>query len=406
MTAPRRKADTLFSDLFVPEETRRIRKQTRQFCDDVLRPVAHRLNTTPESRESFARAEFQAMARAGLYRIPYPADVGGLGLEFPTLATCTVLEEIAYYSPSLASALYDGQAILVGKTLEKAPPRIRDRFLPSLIRGEFVGCFATSEPNASTDLSVSSIETMATKVEGGWQVDGQKRWITNSPAGDWIAVLCRTNDSLTMLWMDMHQPGVTVSDPDLKMGNHVQLTADIAFTGAFVPDEHVIGVVGGGLRTAIGALVLGRMGIGAVGVAMSQAAFDFATDYMTKRKVFGRELAKFQHWQFRFAEHALQIEMARNLYQKAAIRFDREGGADIEAAMCKIAGSRLACDVARDAIQVCGAYGFVKTLSGPGIDFPLESIYRDAKIGEIYEGANEIQNWVIARHIFGREHTG
>ena len=103
---------------------------------------------------------------------------------------------------------------------------------------------------------------------------------------------------------------------------------------------------------------------------------------------------------------ALQIEMARGLYQKAAIRYDKEGGADIEAAMAKIAGSRLACDVARDAIQVCGAYGFVKTLSGPGQDFPLESIYRDSKIGEIYEGANEIQNWVIARHIFGREMTG
>lgn len=406
MTHPRRRADALYSDLFVPDETKRIREDVRQFCDDVLRPVAHRLNTTPESKESFARAEFDAMAKAGLYKIPYPTDVGGLGLEFPTLATCTVLEELAYYSPSLASALYDGQAILVGKTLQHAPPHIRNKYLPMLIRGEFVGCFATSEPNASTDLSVKSIETVATQVEGGWKINGQKRWITNSPVGDWIAVLCRTGDGLTMLWADMRQPGVSVSAPDLKMGNHVQLTADIHFKDVFVPDEHVVGKVGGGLRTAITALVLGRMGIGAVGVAMSQAAFDFSTDYMTKRKVFGQELAKFQHWQFKFAEHALQIEMARNLYQKAAIRYDKEGGADIEAAMAKIAGSRLACDVARDAIQVCGAYGFVKTLSGPGTNFPLESIYRDAKIGEIYEGANEIQSWVIARHIFGREFTG
>lgn len=406
VTPPRRRADSLYSDLFVPEETRRVREQVREFCEDVIRPVAHRLNTTPESRESFARAEFDAMAKAGLYKIPYPADVGGLGLEFPTLATATVLEELGYYSPSLASALYDGQAILVGKTLERAPAPIRDTFLPMLIRGEFVGCFATSEPNASTDLSVKSIETVATPVEGGWKVNGVKRWITNSPVGDWIVLLARTGDSLTMLWADMHQPGVSVSAPDLKMGNHVQLTADIRFEDVFVPDAHVVGTVGGGLRTAITALVLGRMGIGAIGCAMAQAAFDFATDYMGLRKVFGQELARFQHWQFRFAEHALQIEMARNLYQKAAIRYDREGGADIEAAMAKIAGSRLACDVARDAIQVCGAYGFVKTLSGPGTHFPLESIYRDAKIGEIYEGANEIQNWVIARHIFGREFTG
>ncbi|MGQ0697050.1 MAG: acyl-CoA dehydrogenase family protein [Panacagrimonas sp.] len=410
MPLPRRRADSLYSDIYLPEETQRIRNEVRQFAEDVVQPVAHRLNTTPESKESFARAEFNAMAKAGIYEIPYPKDVGGRGLEFPTLATATVLEELGYYSPSLASALYDGQAILVGKTLERAPAHLRNHYLPKLIKGEFVGCFATSEPEASTDLSAKSMQTVATKVAGGYRINGMKRWITNSPVGDLIVVLCRTGDAasptLTMLLADMHDPGVSVSAPDLKMGNHVQLTADIQFKDVFVADDHVVGKEGGGLRTAIGALVLGRMGIGAIGVAMSQAAFDFATDYMTKRKVFGQELARFQHWQFRFAEHALQIEMARGLYQKAAFRYDREGGADIEAAMAKVAGSRLACDVARDAIQVCGAYGFVKTLSGPGTNFPLESIYRDAKIGEIYEGANEIQNWVIARHIFGREYTG
>ncbi|MBA4284846.1 MAG: acyl-CoA dehydrogenase [Xanthomonadaceae bacterium] len=406
-TRPPRKADTLYSDIFVPEETKAIRKEVRAFCDEVLAPVAHRLNTTPESKENFARAEFEALARAGIYEIPYAKDVGGRGLEYPTLATLTVLEELAYYSPSLASALYDGQAILVGKTLERAPAHIRNHYLPKLIKGEFVGCFATSEPNASTDLSVASMETTATKVPGGYHVNGVKRWITNSPVGDLILVLCKTGDSLTMLLADMHQPGVTVSAPDLKMGNHVQLTADISFKDVFVADDHVVGPKeGSGLRTAISALVLGRMGIGAVGVAMAQAAFDFSTHYMTRRKVFGKELARMQHWQYKFAEYATQLEMARGLYQKAAIRFDKEGGADIEAAMCKVVGSRLACDMARDAIQVCGAYGFVKTLSGPGTHFPLESIYRDAKIGEIYEGANEIQSWVIARHIFGREYTG
>lgn len=406
MTPPIRRADTLFSDLLLPEETKAIRREVRAFADDVVRPVAHRLNTTPESKDSFPRAEFEAMARAGLYEIPFAKDVGGRGLEFPTLATVTVLEELAYYSPSLASALYDGQAILVGKTLDRAPEAIRSHWLPKLIRGEFVGCFATSEPEASTDLSVKSMQTTATKVPGGYRINGTKRWITNSPAGDVILVLCRSGDTLTMLIADLHDPGVQVSAPDLKMGNHAQLTADIRFTDVFVPDAQVIGKEGSGLRTAISALVLGRIGIGAVGVAMAQAAFDFSSGYMTQRKVFGQELARMQHWQYKFADHAIQIECARSLYQKAAFRFDREGGADIEAAMAKVAGSRLACEVARDAIQVCGAYGFVRTLSGPGTNFPLESIYRDAKIGEIYEGANEIQSWVIARHIFGREYTG
>ncbi len=406
MTQPIRRANQLFHDTWLPEETRRIRAEVREFAETHVRPVAHRLNTTPESRDAFPRDVFNAMAAAGLYQIPFPADVGGRGLEFPTLATLTVLEELAYYSPGLASALYDGQAILVGKTLERAQEPLRSRYLSALVRGEFVGSFATSEPAASTDLSAASMQTIATRVEGGYRLSGQKRWITNSVAADHIVVLCRSGERLTMFLADMHAEGVRVGEPDRKMGNHAQLTADVHFDNVFVPEDHVIGSDGGGLRVALGALMLGRMGIGAIGVAMAQAAFDFSADYMSKRKVFGQELARFQHWQFTFAEHALGIENGRNLYQKAAYRYDREGDADIEAAMAKFFGSRLAVDVARDAIQVCGAYGFVRELSATGETFPLEAIYRDAKIGEIYEGANEIQRWVIARHIFGRELAG
>ena len=403
---PARRADSIFHDTWLPDETRRIRAEVRDFAEAVVRPAAHRLNTTPESRDSFPRDLFRAMADAGPYRIPFPADVGGRGLEFPTLATLTVLEEIAYYSPGLASALYDGQAILVGKTLERAQEPLRSRYLSALVRGEFVGAFATSEPDASTDLSPAAMRTLATPAEGGWRVSGRKRWITNSVAADHMVALCRTGERQSMLLIDMHAEGVSVGEPDRKMGNHAQLTADVILDNVFVPADHVIGSENAGLRVALGALMLGRMGIGAIGVAMAQAAFDFAVDYTSRRKVFGQELARFQHWQYTFAEHAIGIENGRNLYQKAAFRYDREGDADIEAAMAKFHGSRLAVDVARDAIQACGAYGFVRELSGTGQTFPLESIYRDAKIGEIYEGANEIQRWIVARHVFGRELAG
>ncbi len=406
MSAPRRRAEQLFNDVFLPEETLRVRREVRQFADDVVRPVAQQINTTPESRESFPHALFKAMGAAGLYRYPFAADVGGLGLEYPTLATMTVLEELGYYSPSLASALYDGQAILVGQTLNRAGDLLRGKYLPQLVRGEFVGSFATSEPEASTDLSAQNMQTVATKVDGGWRISGHKRWITNSVAADWIAVLCREGDRQTFLFADMRATGVSVGEPDRKMGNYVQLTADVQFKDVFVPEDHLIGEAGGGLRAALGALMLGRMGIGAVGVAMAQAAFDFSTDYISHRQVFGKPIGAFQHWQFRFADHAIGIENARSLYQKAAMLYDRYGRAETEAAMAKVAGSELAVDVARDAIQACGAYGFVQTLKGPGQHFPLESIYRDAKIGEIYEGANEVQRWVVARNIFGREITG
>ncbi|HSW12111.1 MAG TPA: acyl-CoA dehydrogenase family protein [Solimonas sp.] len=406
MTPPTRRSDTLFNDLLLPTETLRIRKEVRQFADDVVRPEAQRLNTTPESRDGFPHELFKAMAAAGLYRIPFPDDVGGLGLEFPTLGTVTVLEELGYHSPGLASALFDGQAILVGQTLNRAGEFLRSTYLPRLVRGEFVGSFATSEPEASTDLSPANMQTVATKIDGGWEISGCKRWITNSVAADYIAVLCRSGDRQTFLFADMRQPGIRVGDPDLKMGNHAQLTADVHFDQAFVPDSHVIGKAGSGLRAALGALMLGRMGIGAIGVAMAQAAFDFSADYISHRKVFGKPIAGFQHWQFRYADHVLRLETSRSLVQKAAMLYDKTGNAETEAAMAKIAGSELAVDVARDAIQACGAYGFVRTLSGPGQHFPLESIYRDAKIGEIYEGANEVQRWVVARNVFGREITG
>lgn len=401
-----RRADRLYCDLYLPQETRAIRDEARAFAEDVVAPIAYRLNTTPEARDSFPRDLFDAMGARGLYRIPFPADVGGRGLEFPTLATVTVLEEIAYHSASAASALYDGQAILVGKTLDRAPAHLRQRYLPQVVRGELIGAFATSEPDASTDLSPETMRTVATEAEGGWRINGRKRWITNSVAADFILVLCRTGSAQTFFLADMRQPGIAVGDPDLKMGNNAQLTADVVFEDAFVPADHVVGMVGGGLKAALGSLVLGRMGIGAVGVGMAQAAFDHACARMETRKVFGRELARYQHWQFTFADHAIGIESARQLYQKAAHRFDLEGRADTEAAMAKVAGSRLAVDVARDAVQVSGAYGFVRHLKGANAQMPLEAIYRDAKIGEIYEGANEIQKWIIARQIFGRALAG
>ena len=404
--AVRRQSVSLVSDVFLPAETIAIRAEARAFADEVLRPVAHELNCTPERRDGFRRDIFGKIARAGLFAIPFAQDVGGRGLAYPTLATLAVVEELAYYSAGIASSMYDAHVILVGKTLDTAGGALRAEFLPRLIGGEFVGAFATSEPGASTDLSVKSIQTIAVPVAGGWRVNGMKRWITNSVAADYIVLLCRTGDSLSLLFADMRDPGVTVSDPDLKMGNNAQLTADIVFQDVFVPQSRVLGAPGQGLRAALGSLALGRMGIGAVGVGLAQRAFDVATSYTSGRTVYDRPIAAFQYWQYRFAEHALELEAARSLYQKAGMVADTGGDLVALAAMAKIKGSVLAVDVARDAIQACGGYGFARHIAGDDQSWPLEAIYRDAKIGEIYEGANEVQKWIIARKIFGRDITG
>jgi alkylation response protein AidB-like acyl-CoA dehydrogenase len=401
-----RQSEVLGSDRLLPAETIEIRHEARAFADRVLRPIAHDLNTRPEQSDGFRHDVFREMASAGLYSIPFPKDVGGRGLQHPTLATLMVVEEIAYYSAGIASALYDAQAILVGKTLDTAQPSLRSTYLPRLVRGEFIASFATSEPDASTDLSPKSMRTVAEPVSGGWLLNGRKRWITNSPAADLIVILCRSGDGLSLLLADMHHPGITVLPPDIKMGNNAQLTADVILENVFVAQDHVIGSVGSGLRSALGALVLGRMGIGAVGVGMAQRALDVAIAYTSRRTVYGKPIGSFQHWQFRFAEHAIEIEAARLLYEKAAHVADRGGDASVLAAMAKSKGSSIAVDIARDAIQACGAYGFARYVQGAKEAWPLEAIYRDAKIGEIYEGANEVQKWIIARKLYGRELTG
>jgi alkylation response protein AidB-like acyl-CoA dehydrogenase len=401
-----RTSDQLFDDLLLPDETVKIRAEARQFATTVLASRAAELNSAEESKAAFPRDVLDAMAAAGLYTIPFAPDVGGRGLQYPMLAAATVLEELAYYTPGVASALYDGQALLVGRTLDAAPAHIRGEYLPRLVRGDIVGSFATSEPDASTDLSADAMRTTATRVAGGYRLNGRKRWITNSCAADIMTTLCVVDGEHAMLLVDMHSDAVVVGEPDKKMGNRLQLTSDVEFTDVFVPDDHVIAEPGRGLAAALKSLSYGRMGVGAMGVGMGQCAFDHAAAHLRSRSAFGSKLGAFQHWQFRMAEHAIALEAARSLYQKAARKSDAHGSGEPEAAMAKVTGSRVAVEVARDAIQVHGGYGFVRQLTADGKTNHLESIWRDSKVGEIYEGANEVQLWSIARVALGRDITG
>jgi alkylation response protein AidB-like acyl-CoA dehydrogenase len=213
---------------------------------------------------------------------------------------------------------------------------------------------------------------------------------------------------MTMLAVDLKRsPGVRIGAPDLKMGHRGQLTADIVFDEVSVPRANALGEPGSGLSVALATLAYGRIGIAAAGVGVAQAALDLAVERMRTRHVFGKPLGAMQHWQYRLAERATELECARNLYQKAALRVDSgERHAEPEASMAKSFATRLAADLARDAIQVYGGYGFARKVSETGETFRLEELYRDAKILEIFEGANEVLQWVIARQLIGRDVTG
>ncbi|MGN7781243.1 acyl-CoA dehydrogenase family protein [Mycolicibacterium sp. 22603] len=395
-------------DVWLPEEIVRVRQLAREAVARAVVPYAREIGQREESPESFPWQAFRGLADEGLFGVPFEADFG-MGLQHPMLGTCTVTEEIAYHSSSLAG-VFDGQCILVPQTLTFASPELRARLIPELVSGRLAFAFATTEPDTSSDLTAARLRTVAEETSDGFVVNGRKRWITNSVARGWVSVLVRAgegSDRATMLLVDLSSPGVRIGTPDLKMGHRGQITADIEFTDVYVPRSQLLGEAGGGMAVALSALVRGRIGIGAAGVGVAQAAVDLAVDRLRTRQVFGAPLGAMQHWQFVMAQRATEIECARTLYQKAATLVDRgDRTAEPEAAMAKAYGTRLANDVVREAIQIYGALGFARQVGETGEAVRLEEMYRDAKILEIFEGANELQQWIIARRLIGRDITG
>lgn len=379
----------------------------RALAETAVAPHAATIANGDERTDGFPRQVFDDLATAGLYRIPFPAEVGGAGLKHPATATAAAIEEVAYYSSSVA-AVFDVHCILAGNALNQGTDAQRGRWLRRVADGSVVGAFATTEPDASSDLSPQAVQTVATRTPSGWTLDGHKRWISNSPVAGFIVTLARTGERLTMFIVDTSLPGVKVGLPDRKMGNRGQLTADVHFADVQLTDDDILGgVEGQGLRHALSTLTYGRIGIAAAGVGMAQAAFDHMVDHLSTRRAFGKPVAANQHWQFLLADRATEIETARTLCTKAALRLDAGNPfPEPEAAMAKLHATRLSVDIARDAVQAFGGLGFARELGADDRPCPIEALYRDTKIGEIYEGTNEIQKWVIARQIFGRDIAG
>jgi len=199
---------------------------------------------------NFPRALFTKLAGAGLFRIPFAAAVGGRGLRYPAAATAVMIEELAYHSISVA-AVVDVHCILAGHALEHASPELQMRYLAPLLAGTKVGSFATTEPDASTDLNVKVMQTVATRQGDGYVVNGRKRFITNAPVADFVVLLCVDDGRMTLLVVDLDAPCARVGEPDRKLGNRGQLTADICFDNVSVPSHNVVGAPGGGLRIAL-----------------------------------------------------------------------------------------------------------------------------------------------------------
>ena len=402
MALPPRMQDRLYHDMILPGEAIDIRKKAREFAIKQVAPIGYQIAHTEETKDAFPLEIFRSLAQEDFFRIPFPEEFGGLGLKYPVCATVVTVEELAYVSNSIA-AIYDVHCILAGHALMYGSEVLKQKYLRPMTLGNKIACFATTEPGASSELSPRTLKTTATKKGGKYIVNGQKRFITNSCVADFVTTLVNTDGELSMLVIDLNLKGCNVGMPDKKFGNKGQLTADIHFTDVEVPSENLIGEEGKGLHIALGTLTYGRVGIGASGVGMAQSAYDECVEYMNNREAFGKKVAQFQYWQFKMAERAIQIENARNLYCKAALRMDN--GVEFpepEAAGAKYYSTQCAVDMARDAVQIFGGYGFMELLGQDGSMYKVEEIYRDSKVTEIYEGTNEIQKLIIAREIFGK----
>lgn len=405
MERPARLQESLYHDWLLPDETRAVRTEVRRFVVEEVMPAADELNTCIEGADVFPRRLFDRMAELEMFGIPFRSEHGGRGLEYPLCAATVTMEELAYASDGLA-AIYDDHALLPGAALLHGSPDVIGRYLGPLISGSSIACMAITEPGAGSDLRPDTIQTQAEFNAEAYVLNGRKRFITNAPVGDFMTTLCVIDGALAMLVVDLNSPGVTVGTPDRKTGNRVQLTADVWLEDVHVPVRNLIGDVGQGLRIALGALTWGRIVIGASGVGMAQAALDECVHFMQQRDMYGGKLGDLQYWQLRLAERATQISVARDMCYKAAFRYDRGARTpEPEMAMAKYYGTQVAGDIARDAVQILGGIGYITRLGADDSACRVEQIYRDCKVAEIYEGANEIQKRVIARCLLGKEYV-
>ncbi len=364
-----------------------IRDAVRDFAQAELWPHAAQW----DREHHFPRDAHQGLARLGAYGICVPEEHGGAGLDYLTLAL--VLEEIAAGDGGTSTAISVTNCPVNAILMRYGNAQQKKQWLQPLAQGQMLGAFCLTEPQAGSD--ASSLRTTARKEADGWVIDGTKQFITSGRSGHVAIVIAMTDKAagkkgMSAFLVPTDTPGYTVARLEDKLGQHSSDTALIQFDACRIPADNLIGQEGEGYRIALGALEGGRIGIAAQSVGMARSAFDFALQYAKDRTAFGGPIFDQQAVGFRLADCATQLEAARQLIWHAASLRDAGRPCLKEAAMAKLFASEMAERVCSAAIQTLGGYGYVK-------DFPLERIYRDVRVCQIYEGTSDIQRLLIQR---------
>jgi alkylation response protein AidB-like acyl-CoA dehydrogenase len=375
--------------LFLKEEHLQVREMARKFADEVVAPRARELDET----ESFPDDLVKQMAELGFLGLPYPEKYGGAGLD--TLAYAIAVEEIARACGSTAITLAAHVSLGCGPVYGAGSEEQKMHFLVPMAKGEAIGAFGLTEPNAGSD--AAGTQTRAEKVTGGWKVNGSKIYITNGSVAKYITFTARTDASkgtkgISAFILDTATPGYSVGKREKKMGLRGSDTVEVVFQDVFVPDANLIGEPTGGFKEFMNTLTGGRISIGALALGLAQGSYEHSLRYAKERKQFGKPIAEFQAVQFMLADMAMRIEASRLLVYHAAALKDARRPFSKEASMAKLFASETGNWVTDKAIQIHGGMGYCR-------DVPVERMHRDAKLMEIGEGTSEIQRLVIAREI-------
>ncbi len=369
-------------------EHRQIQSSTARFADEVIRPVAQEL----DERERFPEEIYAQMAELGLFGITVREEDGGAGLD--TLSYALVMEQLSRGYASVADQC--GLVELLATLLSQyGTPRQKERYLAPTMQARRRGAYAITEPGAGSD--VSAIVTTARPVDGGWLLNGEKIWIHNAPVCDYAIVLARTDKDLgkrgmSVFVVDRDLPGFSAGRKESKMGQRASQVGALHFDNVKLPADALLGEPNRGFPMMMSALDKGRIGIAALSVGILQAALDSAVAYAKTRKQFGNAIAEFQGIQWMLADMAKDLRAARLLTWSAATEHDSGSRATMACSIAKCFASDAAVEHTANAVQIFGGSGYIRGQE-------VERLYRDAKITQIYEGTNQIQRNLIARHL-------
>ena len=364
-----------------------VQDAVRAYVQDRIAPLAAQWDKT----HHFPAAELKGLAALGCYGIAVPTEYDGAGLDY--LALAVILEEIAAGDGATSTVVSVTNCPVNSILMAWATEAQKQQWLRPLARGDMLGAFCLTEPHAGSQ--ADGLKTTASKDGGDYVLNGVKQFITSGKNGDLAIVMAVTDKAagkkgISAFIVPTNAPGYTVARLEDKMGQHASDTAQVLFENCRIPAANLLGEEGQGLKIALSGLEGGRIGIAAQSVGMARAAFEAALRYAKDRVTFGKPIFEHQAVQFRLGDMATQIEAARQLLHHAAALKDSGRPCLKEAAMAKLYASEMAERVCSAAIQIHGGYGYVS-------DFPVERIYRDVRVCQIYEGTSDVQKILIGR---------